>query len=106
MVLFRHKLNAHTTGQRNHGIILIDGIPNFIQILTVALPLKRHFVDFDLISLFLGMHAQRRSQNAHLFFTPGLTNGDTFVAAQDQNVFVILEVSDDFFNWFSICNNH
>jgi hypothetical protein len=52
------------------------------------------------------MHAQGGSQNAHLFFTPGLTDGNAFIAAQYQDVLMTLEGFDDLLNRFSICNNH
>ena len=71
-----------------------------------TLSFEGDLIDFDLVTLVLGIHAQGRRQNLNLFFTTCFTNGNALVAPQDQHIFAIFEVLDDFLNRFSVCYYH
>jgi hypothetical protein len=75
------ELNPHPAGQGKHGVVLIDDLPDFLQVLMVALPLQGDLVDLHLLPLVHEVHAQGRSKNRHLFFPSRLAHGDALVAS-------------------------
>jgi hypothetical protein len=107
MVFLSSELDADSARQGYDSVIVISNIPDFLKIFMIALPFQSPFVNCDISGAVVGkIHAQGGSQNPHFLFPACFTDGNTFIAAENQDFFAILDIFDDFLDRFFICNNH
>ena len=105
-VFFGRELDADPAGYRHDGVILVDGVTEFLEVFRVTLPLQGALADIDLATLLEENHPQGRCEHSHLFFAAGFAHRHALVAAQDEKAAHILDLLDDLFDRFLVGHNH